>query len=192
MLNDDMVGFASTSAREMIDHLFLSYGSITVVDLEHNFENMRKAWDHQQPVEILFKHIQDCVNYAEAGRVTLGPAQKISVVYTKIFATWSFMSACHRWNEKEATDKTWANLKIHFAAAHRQHKHMQRESAATSGYHATNAAVGQTEDQMAEATIGALSNLETATAADHGVVATLTEANARVARQLEERSKEVK
>jgi hypothetical protein len=48
--------------------------------------------------------------------------------------------------------------------------------------------VGQTEDQMDEATIGALSILATSTAAaaDSGMVATLTEANARLVRQLEE------
>jgi hypothetical protein len=47
----------------MLHHLFLYYGSITDVDLEHNWENMRKAWDPQQPVESLFKQIQDCVDY---------------------------------------------------------------------------------------------------------------------------------
>jgi hypothetical protein len=76
----------------------------------------------------------------------------------------------------------------HFSAAHRQHKQMQGESAATSGYHSANAAVGQTEEQMAEATIGALANLATAAAADRGVVATLTEANARLVKQLEDRT----
>jgi hypothetical protein len=55
ILNDDMVGFANTSSIAMIDHLFLSDDSITAVDLEHNFENMRNAWDPQQPVETLFK-----------------------------------------------------------------------------------------------------------------------------------------
>jgi hypothetical protein len=45
ILNDDMVGFSNTSTRDMLDHLFLTYGIITVVDLEHNFENMHKAWD---------------------------------------------------------------------------------------------------------------------------------------------------
>jgi hypothetical protein len=79
-----------------------------------------------------------------------------------------------------------ANFKIHFAAAHRQHKQMQEESAANYRYHAANAAVGHTEDQIVESTIGSLSNLATATAADHGVVETLTEVNARLARQLEE------
>jgi hypothetical protein len=68
---------------------------------------------------------------------------------------------------------------------------MQGESAATSGYHYTQAAVGQTEDQMDEATIGALSNLTTNTAADRGVVATLAEANARLAKQLEDNSNEL-
>jgi hypothetical protein len=38
----------------------------------------------------------------------------------------------------------------------------------------------QTEDHMAEATIGALSNLATATATDRGVVAALTQANTRL------------
>jgi hypothetical protein len=40
ILNNDIVGFANTSAREMLEHLFLSYGSITAVDLERSFENM--------------------------------------------------------------------------------------------------------------------------------------------------------
>jgi hypothetical protein len=38
---------------------------------------------------------------------------------------------------------------------------------------------------MAEATIGALANLATATAADRGVVAALTQANAHLVKQLE-------
>jgi hypothetical protein len=44
---------------------------------------------------------------------------------------------------------------------------------------------------MAEATIGALSNLATATASDRGVVAALTQANARLVKQLEDNSNEL-
>jgi hypothetical protein len=43
ILNDDLVCFASTTSREMLDHLFLSYDSITALDIEQNFENMQKA-----------------------------------------------------------------------------------------------------------------------------------------------------
>jgi hypothetical protein len=125
ILNDDLVGFANTTYRDMLDHLFISYGRITAVDIEHNFENMRKAWDPQQPVETLFKQIQDCVDSAEAGGVAIGAAQKLSSAYSKIFKSEKFNSACRRWDEKIEADKTWNNFKIHFAAAYRQHRQMQ-------------------------------------------------------------------
>jgi hypothetical protein len=78
ILNDDLVDFANTTSRDMLDHLFLSHGSITAVDIEHNFENMLKEWDPQQSVETLFKQIQDCVDFAEAGGVAIGVVQTLS------------------------------------------------------------------------------------------------------------------
>jgi hypothetical protein len=93
ILNDDMVGFSNTTAIVMLDHLFLTYGNITAVDLEFFFEQMRKAWDPQQPGETLFKQIQDCAEFSEAGGVVIGLAQQINVVYAKIFATGNFMSS---------------------------------------------------------------------------------------------------
>jgi hypothetical protein len=45
VLNDNMVGFANIPARDMLDHLFVTYGNITAVDLEINFEHMRREWD---------------------------------------------------------------------------------------------------------------------------------------------------
>jgi hypothetical protein len=62
ILNDTMFGLANISARDhMLDHLFETYGNITAVDLEINFDHMRRAWDPQQPVESLlsrFKIVQ--------------------------------------------------------------------------------------------------------------------------------------
>jgi hypothetical protein len=69
---------------------------------------------------------------------------------------------------------------------------MQGESAASAGYHSANAVVTQNEDQMAEATIGALANLATATASDRGVVAALTQVNSCLVKQLEENSSELR
>jgi hypothetical protein len=98
ILNDNMVGYAKISARGMLDHLFETYGNITAVDLEINFEHMRRAWDPLQPVETLFKQIQDFADYSEAGGVLIGHPQQINVGYATIFATGHFMSACRRWN----------------------------------------------------------------------------------------------
>jgi hypothetical protein len=187
-----MLGYANISAIYMLDHLFETYGNITAVDLEINFEHMRRAWDPQQPVETLFKQIQDCANFSESGGVLIGHPQQINVGYATIFATGHFMSACRRWNEKLTVEKTLTQFKSYFAAAHRQHKQMQGESAATAGYHSANEAITHNEDQMAEATIGELVNLATATAAYRGVVAALTQANSCLAKQLEDNSTELR
>jgi hypothetical protein len=54
ILNDNMVGYAKISARDMLGRLFETYGKITAVDLEINLEHTRRAWDPHQPVETLF------------------------------------------------------------------------------------------------------------------------------------------
>jgi hypothetical protein len=69
---------------------------------------------------------------------------------------------------------------------------MQGESVATADYHSSNAAVTHNEDQMDEATIGALSNPATATSADRGVVAALTQANFSLPKHLEDNSAELR
>jgi hypothetical protein len=87
ILNNDMVGSANTTSICMIYHLFLSYSSIATVDLEHNWENMSKAWYPHQPLQSLFQQIQDFVDYADAWGITIREAQKIQTAYTNIFET---------------------------------------------------------------------------------------------------------
>jgi hypothetical protein len=119
----------------------------------------------QQPVETLFKQIQDCVDFAEAGGVSIGAAKKLSSAYSKVFKSGKFNSVFCRWDEKLEADKTWNNFKIHVAAAYSQHIQMQGETVGGRGY--ANAAVTQTgEEDLAEQALGAFVNLETATAVD--------------------------
>jgi hypothetical protein len=185
ILNDDLVGFANTTSRDMLDHPFLSYGSITAVGIEQNFENMRKAWDPQQTVETLFKQIQDCVDFAETGGVAIGAAQKLSSAYSKIFKSGKLNSACRRWDNKVEADKTWNNLKIHFAADYRQHRQIQGETVGAQGF--ANASVTQaSKDNLAEQALGDFANLARAKSVDRNVVAQLTKANPRLANQLED------
>jgi hypothetical protein len=81
---------------------------------------MHKAWDHHRHVETLFKKVQDCVDYAEAGVITISEAQYLTTAYTNIFSSCNLHSACRRWNERDPQDKTWNNFKIHFVMAYRQ------------------------------------------------------------------------
>jgi hypothetical protein len=110
------------------------------------------------------------------GGVTISEAQKLQTVYAKIFATGIFHSACRHWNDRLPAEQTLNAFKTHFATSYCQHKQMQGETAYSSGY--DNAAVTHTADEdLAGAAIGAFTKLATATEVDHGIVATLTEAN---------------
>jgi hypothetical protein len=101
----------------MLNYFFTNYGSIAPEDLDRNFESMHNARDPQQPVETLFKQIQNVADYYEAGGAPIGETHQISVEYTKIFTTGSFMSTYRHWNEKEDGDKTCVNFKAHFTVA---------------------------------------------------------------------------
>jgi hypothetical protein len=79
---------------------------------------MRQEWGPQQPVEYLFKQIQDYADYSEAGGIIIGHPQQINVGYAKIFATGHFMNACRRWNEKPNIEKTRSHFKAQFTATH--------------------------------------------------------------------------
>jgi hypothetical protein len=103
---------ATTYVKRITVEWFLSYINITTVDLENNFKQMRHPWDPQKPAESLFKKIQDCDDYSEAGGVLIGHPQQINLGYAKIFATGNFMSACRRWNEKPFVKKIWHNSKL--------------------------------------------------------------------------------
>jgi hypothetical protein len=128
---------------------------------------------------------QDCVDFSEAGEVAIGAAQKLSSAYSKIFKSGKFNSTCRRWDEKLEGEKTWNNFKIHFADAYLQHRGMQGETIGAQAF--ANSAVTQaSEDNLTEQELGEFANLATATAVDLNVVAQLTEANSRLARQLED------
>jgi hypothetical protein len=113
---------------------------------------------------------------------------KYFLLLSKIFKSGKFNSACCRCDEKIEADN---NFKIHFAAVYWQHRQMQGE---TVGSHLfAYAAVAQTrEDDLAEQSLGAFDNLETATAVDRGVVAQLTESNSHLAKQMEDNDTSLK
>jgi hypothetical protein len=77
---------------------------------------MRRVWYPQQPVESLFKQIQDFADYSEAGGFLIGHPQQINVGYAKIFATGHFMSACRRWNEKHTIEKNMNAIQVSFCS----------------------------------------------------------------------------
>jgi hypothetical protein len=75
--------------------------------------------------------------------------------------------------------------------AYRQHKQIQGATAVASGY--ANAAVAQPgNEDLTESAIDDFVNLAIATAVDRGIVVTLTDANYRLTKQLEDTAQTLK
>ena len=129
------------------------------------------------------------MGFLEAGVITIDESHKLTTTYTNILTTTIFNNDCRRWDEKLESDKTWKNLKIHFAAPYRQHRKMHGETSASSGY--KNAAVVHPEEYLTES-LGTFSNLASSTAVDHDAVATITEENAHFPKHLEYQAKSLK
>jgi hypothetical protein len=80
--------------------------------------------------------------------------------------------------------KTWAQLKLDFATAHREFR-LTNQTAQQSGFHSANMMIEKGRNESMQDTVDAIAQLATATASDCRTVATLTTTHANLATQLE-------
>jgi hypothetical protein len=157
---------------------------IAPTELTHNYERLNTPYDPNQPIEMLFQQIQDARAFAVAGGQPYGAAMIVNVAYTLVFNTGLFPDACRAWQWRAIAAKTWAQLEIDFATAHREFR-LTNHTAQQSGFHSANMMIEQGRDDSMQETTEAIAQLDMATASDRGTVATLTTTNAKLANQLE-------
>jgi hypothetical protein len=66
-LEDYLLQYASHSALEILMHLKQTYGFINPTQLDDNYNKMTAPINFQDPIESLFKQIEDHIRYANAG-----------------------------------------------------------------------------------------------------------------------------
>jgi hypothetical protein len=177
-LRNRITGFANTTTRQLLEHLYRTYGNITPADLIENDTRMKTSYDPSQPIEVLYDQIEDAVELADAANAGYTTAQIIAIAYNCLFQTGLYAEACRDWRRRADADKTWPQLKTDFALAHQE----LRESQVTSqgaGYHGANLAY-----EMQQETNEALANLATATASDRSAVSQLSSTNSQLSTQL--------
>ncbi len=74
-LKNRYIGYANVSTKELLAHLFKTYGQINGGDLRKNEEVMNTPYDVNLPIEVLFNQIEDGMDYADAGNHPFTPAQ---------------------------------------------------------------------------------------------------------------------
>jgi hypothetical protein len=62
---DIEVGYAQVSTLNLLDHLYLNYGSVTADELSTDMDNLSRQWDTDQQLEDLWAQITKCAAYAK-------------------------------------------------------------------------------------------------------------------------------
>ena len=114
---------------EILTHLFVTYVDVTpadLLDLTSRVENLN--FPSAEPVDTIFSEIDDLAAIAEIAGAPISATQKINIAYIHFQKFHIFKSSLNKWNEKDNTEKTWPNFKVHLRTAH---KSLQRTGALT-------------------------------------------------------------
>jgi hypothetical protein len=167
-LRNKYTGYLGVSTRDLFDHLLDRYGKITPHNIEECKTRMNDPIDSTQPIDIYFKKVDDCVQYAADGQVAFTPDQILQTTYHAISTLGYYTNACKEWQKKPAQEKTWQNFKRIFSAEYHDLKEQQKVNTSQSNFHGVNAAIDITT---------ALDNLALAATTDRDIVQQLTSSN---------------
>jgi hypothetical protein len=171
------VGFGTQTPLHLLAHLYSNYARITPADLDANGRSMKQPCDANQPIEVLFKQIEDAIEFADAGQTPYSPEQVLNVAYQLVFRTGLFSDECKIWKRQADQYKTWPQFKIDFALAYQEYNEALDIAPSAAGFMAeTNTAQNET--------LEALACLATATAEDRRAVVNLTSTNATLTKEL--------
>jgi hypothetical protein len=184
-LEDYLLQYANRSALEILMHLKHTYGFINTTQLAENYNKMTAPINFQDPIETLFKKIEDGVRYANAGTQPYTEAQYVNIAFLLILNTGAIPDACRDWQRRTPMNQTWAEFQREFSKAQREQRIIS-STASGAGYHTSNVAEHYEHTPVpADAVfVTAMANLATATSADRETVATLTRAIATLTDQL--------
>jgi hypothetical protein len=93
-LSDEIVGYANCTSLQLLTHLLLYYAMIAPTELTQNYERLNTPYDHNQPIENLFKQSQDARAFAVAGGQPYGDAMIENIAFTLVFNTGLYPDAC--------------------------------------------------------------------------------------------------
>eukprot|EP00957_Ditylum_brightwellii_P207484 15353182-Ditylum_brightwellii.AAC.1 len=175
--------------RGVLEHIYLNYGRVTPNMMMQADAHMRQAFNLLSPLEDFFEQFNTAQNLCEAGGNPYSDAQLINVAYDAIFKTAVHNNTCKKWICLPPTNKTWANVRLHFTTAHRYFHKMQQNAA--QARFTTNFTATDNIHTVNNTTADALKRLATATEEDKSTVSNLTNINSQLVEQVINLTKQV-
>jgi hypothetical protein len=110
-LEDYLLQYANRSALEFLMHLKQTYGFIIPTQLAENHNKMTAPINFQDPIETLFKQIEDGARYANAGAQPYMEAQYVNIAFLLILNTGEIIDACRDWQRRTPMNQTWEEFR---------------------------------------------------------------------------------
>jgi hypothetical protein len=128
------LGYSNVTTLALLTHLWTTYGTIKMEDLEANQVRMVQQWHPSSPIEDLWTQIDEAAEFAILGESPYDDKFLLRAAYKNIEATGVFTADCRDWNIKPDAEKTFANLRTFFAEAD-----LRRDTTtASAGFHTAN------------------------------------------------------
>jgi hypothetical protein len=184
-IEEYLLQYGNRSALEILMNLKQTYGFINPTQLAENYNKIMAPINFQDPIETLFKQIEDGVRYANAGMQPYMEAQYVNIAFLLILNTGAITDACRDWKRLTPVNQTWADFCREFSRAQREQRIIS-STASGAGYHTKNVAENYETTPLPgnSGFVIAMANLATSTSADRETVATLTKAIATLTEQL--------
>lgn len=131
-------GMALVTPAQMLAHLVNDWGTVSEDDLAQNVEDAQKAWDPNEPTDLVFKRIDDAAAFAAFGQDNISEAAKMRYA-SKAFERSGVMEEVIKdWRKQNAAQKTWALMPAFFRRGNKER--LRTVTATQAGYNTANAA----------------------------------------------------
>lgn len=99
-------GYLNVSTKELMELLLKRYGKITDGDLHLNKQRMNDPMDPSLPIDMYFKRIDDCIQYAADADMPYTEKQVLQTAYHALNSSGLYTEACTKWRKHNANTKT--------------------------------------------------------------------------------------
>ena len=120
-LIDPLTGHINKTPWEIMQHLFTIFGTITQSDIEENNKQMLTSYDPTEPINNLFKQIENGVQFAKDAKQALPDSTVVGRAHHLIVQTGEYNDQARAWQNQNEDEKTWSNFKTTFTKAYQQH-----------------------------------------------------------------------
>lgn len=114
------IGYNNVTTKQLLTHLFATYGKISGNELRQNNLKMNTLYDVNLPIEVLFDQVEDGMDYAVAGGNPKTLEQIVMIGQQIIQETGMFIDDINIWKRIVPTARTWTRFKSDFSCVHQE------------------------------------------------------------------------